>query len=461
MKTLVLLLHAGEAVRHIYESALGSNCELLLHVSGSGSSAYQQLAAELRSGGSRQSLLERLTLRLGGLPLDRYGHVVVASWSAGYAMVRELLSEQQSVEQLSGVVSLDSWYASTEADGTANDTQLAGLVRLAILAKNGEKVLRLGATDVPTHGYSSTRSVMRELQRLAALTPMPARLPSGKLERVDGLCSVTSYDVKRSAHDEHVAALREWGCRELRLAVEQAQGLKLNGAQNLESCEGLADRSLAVLRGELGQREVAGAAHNPRIVEYLTGLERRGVELNFRADETHWCAALQSWVLKEARRSGDPWPHRPRVSVREIWEDAIAAGTARGAAAVRSGSYVVKPGDLLVGTRGGPAFGEGTAAFAKTRGLGHIGRAETPARGALIRGIDGNVGDMVKRTRWDVNAQTFVGAVCIPNGALETCEPSGGELEGLTMLDIAAIDRELWLHGDPPIERILAAVSGW
>ncbi len=50
---------------------------------------------------------------------------------------------------------------------------------------------------------------------------------------------------------------------------------------------------------ELGQREVSGSKANPRIVEYLTSTS---LDRDYReTDETPWCAAFVTWVLKQAK----------------------------------------------------------------------------------------------------------------------------------------------------------------
>lgn len=57
-----------------------------------------------------------------------------------------------------------------------------------------------------------------------------------------------------------------------------------------------------VARAEIGQREQVGAAHNPRILEYLRGTT---VPPAMAArDETPWCAAFVDWVLKRAGYAG-------------------------------------------------------------------------------------------------------------------------------------------------------------
>lgn len=50
-----------------------------------------------------------------------------------------------------------------------------------------------------------------------------------------------------------------------------------------------------VATGELGVQEIAGAAHNPRIVEYHGVTSLRATD-----DETPWCASFVGWCLAQA-----------------------------------------------------------------------------------------------------------------------------------------------------------------
>lgn len=51
----------------------------------------------------------------------------------------------------------------------------------------------------------------------------------------------------------------------------------------------------AIAREELGQAEVAGSAHNPRILEY-----HAATDLHATDDETPWCSAFVCWCLERA-----------------------------------------------------------------------------------------------------------------------------------------------------------------
>lgn len=54
-------------------------------------------------------------------------------------------------------------------------------------------------------------------------------------------------------------------------------------------------RWLSVARAEIGVREQAGAAHNPRILQYHSATSLRAT-----TDETAWCASFVNWCLRQS-----------------------------------------------------------------------------------------------------------------------------------------------------------------
>ncbi|MEM6791540.1 MAG: peptidoglycan-binding protein [Myxococcota bacterium] len=111
-------------------------------------------------------------------------------------------------------------------------------------------------------------------------------------------------------------------------------------------------------------REVRGPEHHPLILSYSEHCRRGGrflgvddagrplwdggVPLAAPSDEWAWCAAFVSaGLLAELRADDAVVPHGARVSVRELVEDARAAGTLR----LASSGYVPIPGDLMISAR--------------------------------------------------------------------------------------------------------------
>jgi len=56
---------------------------------------------------------------------------------------------------------------------------------------------------------------------------------------------------------------------------------------------------LTVARKELGTKEIAGAKHNPRIIEY-----HAATKLKAKTDEVAWCSSFANWCMKEAGIQG-------------------------------------------------------------------------------------------------------------------------------------------------------------
>lgn len=62
---------------------------------------------------------------------------------------------------------------------------------------------------------------------------------------------------------------------------------------------------IAIAEQELGQKEIAGKKHNPRIVGY------HATTSNAKTDESPWCASFVNWVLKQSgyEGAGSAWSH--------------------------------------------------------------------------------------------------------------------------------------------------------
>ena len=56
---------------------------------------------------------------------------------------------------------------------------------------------------------------------------------------------------------------------------------------------------LKIARGEIGQKEMAGSQHNPRIIQY-----HATTTLKATTDETAWCSSFVNWCLKQAGVAG-------------------------------------------------------------------------------------------------------------------------------------------------------------
>lgn len=196
MRPTILLAHAAldATLRARYEAAAPGWRILPFTSPFPGmSAAYSALAADLR----RRYPGPLLDALLRHLRAEDVGPCVVAWFSAGYGLARELAADE-SASRVAAWVGLDGMHTSREADGTASDAGVAWLVKLAAEALEGRTVLTLGHSDVRTYGSTaSTTDVAAEVRRLAGA-------PRGKFV-------VRAYNVATRDHDEHVAALRGWG----------------------------------------------------------------------------------------------------------------------------------------------------------------------------------------------------------------------------------------------------------
>jgi hypothetical protein len=162
----------------------------------------------------------------------------------------------------------------------------------------------------------------------------------------------------------------------------------------------LGERIVAWLGHEYGRgdvREIRGVKHNPRILGYSAMCRRggrllgvyldgspnwlNGSPLPLGTDEDPWCAAARSAALLACLLpNGPPPPHGLRVSVRELCEDARAAGTLH----VEGDGYDPLPGDAAILGRSGESPLNG--------GRGHVRTVVQPA-GLDYSAIGGNEGD--------------------------------------------------------------------
>jgi uncharacterized protein (TIGR02594 family) len=70
---------------------------------------------------------------------------------------------------------------------------------------------------------------------------------------------------------------------------------------------------LRIARGEIGQREIRGAQHNPRILQYIETFpnladirNKRDTAYLSEEDETAWCACFVNWCLIQAGKAPGP-----------------------------------------------------------------------------------------------------------------------------------------------------------
>jgi len=353
-------------VQRAYADSVG-DFELVWLARAGFSSVFTQWAAGMRRAGR---VLPEL---LAQYAQARMPHTVtLVCYSAGYGFARELLLNPADRVELDALVLLDSLHATVDA-------QLDPFVAFARAARDSNQVFWTGYTDVPTHGYWSTRECNEKLvarvgvnggfnvhhweqpglthkQRHAnVLTKLGPPFVAEALAELRERRTPTTPITRRATP----TALR----RDELIPPAPALPSELELWQNPTYTIG--ERCLAWLGGQYGldPREIPGPVHNDVILSYSMHARRggifRGVDaggapmweggfpLRAPSDEWAWCAYLQSETLRNALLTGEVPPHGLRAAVHELVTDARKAETLRGL------DYVPRPGDLGIEARVG------------------------------------------------------------------------------------------------------------
>lgn len=433
---LVVIVHADPSVAPQYQQALaarGIDAEVLCIVTGALSSAYAQLAARAAAQQVGSTLRGLLRLCRPQRPLGEYEHVLLVTYSAGYALARSLSETDRHL--CAGLVLLDSGHAALDPDGTAADAGVAWALPWARAARGGLAPMWIGHSDVDPVTYASTTKWAEEVIRLSG-GPIPdvelddaARARGVRRERRAGLLLVRAHDVSRDQMAEHRAALdgRErggWGPAFVAEAAACIPGLasappaprgwigRLRDAiGHLLSLGWMAPPAPSPTLGERvaawcvaemarGIREIPGPRHHPAIQAYIAPCRRGGlptagmggdisgvIVLGPSApDETEWCAAGRSAAVAAVLGDQRP-PHGRRVSVRELVEDARQLGTWRDV----SSGYEPQTGDAWIMARAGEDPRRG--------GRGHVATQVEP--GVTVGGNEDDTWSRTARRRED------------------------------------------------------------
>lgn len=148
---------------------------------------------------------------------------------------------------------------------------------------------------------------------------------------------------------------------------------------------------MSIAQGEVGTKEIVGAKHNPKVIEYHSTTGK------FKDDETPWCSSFVNWVMKKA---GKP-----------ITGNAMAMSWAK------YGKKLDKPalGSIVVFSYGG--------------GKGHVGFV-VGKQGSKLQVLGGNQSNMVKVSSFgtsQVAAYVVPGDYEVPSANYNLAE--GAEVE--------------------------------
>jgi hypothetical protein len=149
------------------------------------------------------------------------------------------------------------------------------------------------------------------------------------------------------------------------------------------------------------QEEPMGSNAGPRIAQYFKPARRRATGQLLGIDRGDWCAVAQSAALAAAAAPSEAVPHGYRAAVWELEEDARESKAWVPASDIRSGKYSLRPGDLVLWTRGEPSSR-----------LGHVSRVETPpdSNGVMVT-LGGNENNAWTRKPRSIAEAQFRGAI--------------------------------------------------
>jgi hypothetical protein len=151
--TLVFHMHSASwaAENEVYKA--GANAVLFnIHLGGF-SSSYQNYFIDQTK---FQKILDTVNTRLsnhGIITAPVLQHLVVTSFSAGYAGVREVLKSQSYYNKIEVLILADGLHSSSDA---SMHTQMSNFVKFAKDARDGLKTFLLTHSSINTSGYQST-----------------------------------------------------------------------------------------------------------------------------------------------------------------------------------------------------------------------------------------------------------------------------------------------------------------
>ena len=101
-------------------------------------------------------------------------YLILTSFSAGYAGVREILKSDKYYQMITALHLADGLHSNS--DPTTMDYQMKDFVRFARDAVNKKKIFRLTHSSIPTSGYKSTTETANYLLQKLGLTRNPVNI---------------------------------------------------------------------------------------------------------------------------------------------------------------------------------------------------------------------------------------------------------------------------------------------
>jgi len=392
---LIFFVHGDPQVRPKYLDKLGGipGAELVFVNAGGYSSAYQQLGRKLRNDDG--DILPRLIAQYATAGRD-YDTVSFVSFSAGYALVREVLKSMNDKRQIAAYVAIDSIH------DDMGFSQTAPFVQLAKDAAEGRCLFWLGHSDVTTP--QTGKGVFASTTQMASY--LKGKVAPG------GSWKVQAFNVRKDPREEHIAALNEWGPQFVADALVPHLGGSVRPSdlpptgmttmpEWLNPALSYGQRCVLLSIAEMAEgvkEEPPGSNTGKRIKEYLAGCMRNGKPLGLTAGA--WCAAAACWVADRCRQRGELPPHHWRAGGIEMEQDAMTKHAWVDADVVRNGGAEVAVGDIAMFSRGAISWQR------------HVTRVySVPGADGKFRTIGGNENDRWQITDRNLNSAELLGFI--------------------------------------------------
>lgn len=394
MSRLLYLVHADPSVVPLYRAALPPDVDVvafvappLPNVEGGGmSSRYQALGQQLKAANGGHVLAGLVKKYPAPKPLSEYESVTMATWSAGYALPREFSALDRA--QVEALVLLDSGHTDKDPDGTARDAGVAWAVEWAKAAREGERTLAIGHSDVRTYGTTaSTTQFAVEVVRLAG--------------GVSGRFMVRAFDVAKEDNPEHVAALKGWGpafvadalALDAAPATDRSPTVVTTEPPPLLALADTSDFGAAVLQVALEDMNRAPREKGKNAGAFIR--EMYLDPLGLPEGSSYCAAAATSWMRRASERTGLPMPIAGSGGAQTLMTQLKAAG--RWIPRTRLTPAMILPGMLLVWDRS-------TAGKPETAWMGHVGCAITGVGERSAGLVEGNSDRLVEPTTHEIYA---------------------------------------------------------
>ena len=208
--TLLLHLHGAPRAAEVSVREASSDAVLCALHLGKLSSPYREYFSDTTALARILESVRAALREADGLATPRIRRLVVTSFSAGYAGVRELLKRPESYRMIDAVVLADGLHADTDSATMA--MQMRDFCRYALDACAGRKAMLITHSCIPTSGYESTTSTANYLLRGIGVERRAVSLTDEIGHRTSecdsGLFRLRGYDGETGAdHMKHLHAL--------------------------------------------------------------------------------------------------------------------------------------------------------------------------------------------------------------------------------------------------------------